>query len=52
LKNGYQGTFLGVDPETGNNDEQLIVTFPKVGTVKVGRKTWYKYNTRGTVLAT
>ena len=52
LKNGYQGTFLGVDPETGNNDEQLIVTFPKVGTVKVDRKTWYKYNTRGTVLAT
>ena len=49
LKNGYQGTFLSVDAE---NDEQLVVTFPNVGTVKVGRKTWYKYETRGCVLAT
>ena len=52
LKNGYQGTFLGVVPGTGNGDEQILATFPKVGTVKIGRKTWYKYNTRGNVLAT
>ena len=53
LKNGYQGTFLGVVPGTENEDEkQIHVTFPKVGTVKIGRKTWYKYNTRGNVLAT
>ena len=49
LKNGYQGTFLSVDAE---NDEQLLVAFPNVGTVKVGRKTWYKYDTRGCVLLT
>ena len=52
LKHGYHGMFLAVDLGTGNNDEQILVTFPKVGTVKVGRKTWYKYDTRGTVLAT
>ena len=52
LKNGYQGTFLSVVPGTGNSDEQILATFPKVGTVKIGRKTWYKYNTRGNVLAT
>ena len=53
LKNGYQGTFLGVVPGAEKEDEEQIhVTFPKVGTVKIGRKTWYKYNTRGNVLAT
>ena len=52
-KNCYQGTFLVVVPETEKEDEEQIhVTFPKVGTVKIGRKTWYKYSTRGNVLAT
>ena len=52
-KNCYQGTFLVVVPETEKKDEeQMQVTFPKVGTVKISRKTRYKCSTRGNVLAT
>lgn len=35
LKNGYQGTFPGKDSESGNDDEQLPVMFPRVGMVRI-----------------
>ena len=52
LKNGYQGTSIGVVPGTGNSDQQILVKFPKVGIVKIGHTTRCKYCTPGNVLAT
>jgi hypothetical protein len=46
LKNGYQGRYIGKDP---NNDNALLVHFAKVGTISITRRTWYNYDVDGTV---
>jgi hypothetical protein len=35
LKNENQGVFLGTDPNAANGEDQLLVTFPNSGTVKI-----------------
>ena len=50
LRNGSQGVFLSIDPENGK--DQLPVSFPTIGTVKIQRKTWSKYDTKGNVIGT
>lgn len=46
LKNGYQGRYVGKDP---NDDNALLVHFPKVGTIPITRRTWYNYDVDGKV---
>jgi ATP-dependent DNA helicase PIF1 len=43
LKNGICGQFVGVDV----GEDGLLVRFPKVGTVTLRRKTWFKYDSTG-----
>ncbi|CAB4018113.1 ATP-dependent DNA helicase PIF1 [Paramuricea clavata] len=46
LKNGYQGEFIGSDPDDEN---KVIVNFPTTGTVSLSRRTWFKYARDGKV---
>ena len=46
LKNRTCGKFEGVDE---NIDGGLVVNFPKVGSVTLRRKTWYKYDAAGRI---
>ena len=50
LRNGSQGVFLRIDPENG--EDQLLVSFPTIGTVKIQRKTWSKFDSKGNVIGT
>ena len=52
LKNGSCGTFVGIQVENDGNDDRLLVHFPRVGTVPLERKTWYKYDKDGSILGT
>ena len=52
LKNGSCGTFVGIQTQANGNDDQLLVHFSRVGTVALNRKTWYKYDKSGGILAT
>ena len=45
LKNGTCGEFKGV----AHDKEGLMVDFPKVGTIEIHRRIWYKYDTAGKV---
>ncbi len=49
LRNGSQGKFIDLDKS--EDTEQLRVHFPKVGTVTIDRRTWYKYNRNGCIQA-
>ncbi len=40
LKNGYQGEFVGSDPEDAN---RIFVNFPTTGTISLNRRTWFNY---------
>ena len=46
LKNGYQGRYVGKDQ---NDDNVLLVHFPKVGTIPITRRTWFNYDVDGKV---
>lgn len=46
LKNGYQGEFIGSDPDVEN---KVIVNFPTTDTVSLSRRTWFKYARDGKV---
>ncbi|XP_028404093.1 ATP-dependent DNA helicase PIF1-like [Dendronephthya gigantea] len=45
LKNGYKGEYVGINED----EEHLIVNFPKVGNVPIARRTWYKFDTNGRI---
>ena len=45
LKNGCQGTFLGV-----TENQKLAVDFPEVGKIYVDRQTWSKVETNGRII--
>ena len=47
LRNGLQGTFIDISED---NDE-LFVDFPIVGTVRISRRTWYEFDKNGCVKA-
>lgn len=47
LRNGSQGTFIDISED---NDE-LFVNFPIVGTVSISRRTWYEFDKNGCVKA-
>ena len=46
LKNGYRGEYVGIDE---GDDDHVIVNFPKVGNVAIGRRTWYKFDAKGRI---
>ena len=49
LKNGYQGEFVGSDPEDAN---RIFVNFPTTGTISLTRRTWFNYTPDGKVQGT
>ena len=46
LKNGYQGEYISKDPADEN---QVLVKFPKVGTIAITRRTWYNCDANGRI---
>ena len=49
LRNRSRGKFIDVD--NSENTERLLVHFPKIGTVAIERRTWYKYDRKGCIQA-
>lgn len=52
LRNGLRGEFVEFEvSETDENEGRLLVNFPKVGTVAIQRRTWYRYDRNGAIKA-
>ena len=48
LRNGSRGKFIGFECiADSDKDQRLLVEFPKVGTVSIGRQTWCTYDKNG-----